>query len=51
MDPVLKAVWGWDEIVRSALALTLASLLAAILPARRAAYMDPVEALGAPTGG
>ncbi len=51
MDPVLKAVWAWDQVFRSAFALTLASLLAAVLPARRAAYMDPVQALGAPTEG
>lgn len=51
LDPVLKAVWVWDQFLWSALGLMLAVLLATYIPARRASRMNPVEALRAPTEG
>jgi maltooligosyltrehalose trehalohydrolase len=49
MDPVLKGSWAWNQVLWSALALGAASLIAALIPARKAAWMKPVEALQAPT--
>ncbi len=51
MDPVLKGAWAWDQVALAAAGLILAALLAAIVPARRAAWMQPVAALSAPTEG
>ena len=51
MDPVLRAVWGWDYVVWSAVGLMASTLLAALFPAVKAARLDPVEALGAPVEG
>ncbi len=51
MDPVLKAAWGWDYILWSALGLILATVLAAFFPALRAARLNPVQALSAPVEG
>lgn len=51
MDPVLKAVWGWDYVLWSAVGLLASALLAAFFPALRAARLDPVEALAAPVEG
>ena len=47
MDPVIIFEWPWKAFLWSAIGLTGASLLASALPARRAARMNPVEALGA----
>jgi ABC-type lipoprotein release transport system permease subunit len=51
MDPVLKGVWVWRQVLQAGAGLTVASLLAAFLPARRVAWMEPVEALSAPAEG
>lgn len=51
MDPVLKASWGWDYVLWSALGLLSATLLAALFPAVKAARLNPVEALSAPVEG
>ena len=51
MDPVLKAVWGWDYVMWSAVGLLASTLLAAFFPALRAARLDPVETLAAPVEG
>jgi len=51
VDPVLRAEWMWGEIVWAAAGLMVAVLLATIIPAVRAARLDPVEALQAPTEG
>ena len=51
MDPVLKASWGWDYVLWSALGLLLATLLAAFFPAVKAARLNPVQALSAPVEG
>ncbi len=51
MDPVLKAVWGWDYVLWSAAGLLGSTLAAALFPALRAAWLDPIEALGAPVEG
>ena len=51
MDPVLKASWGWDYVLWSALGLLLAVLLAALFPAVKAARLNPVQALSAPVEG
>ncbi len=51
MDPVLKASWGWDYVLWSALGLLSATLLAALFPAVKAARLNPVQALSAPVEG
>jgi ABC-type lipoprotein release transport system permease subunit len=51
MDPVLKCVWVWKQVFWAGAGLMLAALLAALIPARRAAWMQPVTALSAPTEG
>jgi len=51
MDPVLKASWSWDYVIWSALGLLLATLLAALFPAVKAARLNPVQALSAPVEG
>ncbi len=51
MDPILKASWGWDYVFWSALGLLLATLLAALFPAVKAARLNPVQALSAPAEG
>lgn len=51
MDPVLKASWGWDYVLWSALGLLVATLLAALFPAVKAVRLNPVEALSAPVEG
>ena len=51
MDPVLKATWEWDYVLWSALGLLLATVMAAFLPALKAARLNPVQALAAPVEG
>jgi ABC-type lipoprotein release transport system permease subunit len=51
MDPILKASWGWDYVFWSATGLLLATFLAALFPAVKAARLNPVEALSAPVEG
>jgi len=51
MDPVLKGSWAWHQVIWGAVGLAVSSLLAAFLPARRVAWMQPVKALSAPTEG
>ncbi|MEE2821896.1 MAG: FtsX-like permease family protein [Acidobacteriota bacterium] len=51
MDPILKAVWGWDYVVWSAVGLLTSTVLAALFPAMHATRLDPVEALAAPVEG
>lgn len=51
VDPVLKAEWMWGEMFWAAVGLMLAVLLATVIPSVRAARMDPVEALRAPSDG
>ena len=51
MDPILKASWGWDYVFWSAAGLLLATFLAALFPAVKAARLNPVEALSAPVEG
>jgi ABC-type lipoprotein release transport system permease subunit len=51
MDPILKASWGWDYVFWSALGLLMATLLAALFPAVKAARLNPVQALSAPVEG
>ncbi|MCH8015144.1 MAG: ABC transporter permease [Acidobacteria bacterium] len=51
IDPVLKASWGWDYVLWSALGLLSATLLAALFPAVKAARLNPVQALSAPVEG
>lgn len=48
MNPVMKAVWVWDQFLREALGLMAAVLLATLFPAQRAARMEVVRALRAP---
>ena len=50
-DPILKAAWVWDQFFWSAIGLSIAVLLATLIPAIRASRMDPVEAIHAPTEG
>ena len=51
MDPVLRATWAWESVGWSALGLLAATLIAALIPARRAAFMRPFEAMTAPVEG
>jgi ABC-type lipoprotein release transport system permease subunit len=48
LDPVLRGAWTWDRAGTTALVLGGITVLAALLPARRAARLRPVEALTAP---
>ena len=51
MDPVLRFKWFWPNALNSALVLILSAVLAAALPAFRAARMNPVDALNSAGGG
>lgn len=46
MDPVIFLKWRWDHLFWSIVGLSLGALAAAVIPAFRAARLDPVEALG-----
>ena len=50
MDPVLRFRWLWRHAVNSALVLILSAVVAAGLPAFRAARMNPVDALNSAGG-
>ncbi len=45
IDPVMQVVWSWDSYLISAVCLSIVVLLATIIPAIRAARMNPVDAL------
>jgi ABC-type lipoprotein release transport system permease subunit len=45
LDPVLRAEWTWEQFIWSAVGLMLAVILATLIPAVRAARMDPVKAI------
>jgi len=47
-DPVLRASWDWPAALQAALSLAAITVVAAFIPALRAARMRPVEALAAP---
>jgi putative ABC transport system permease protein len=51
IDPILKAEWVWREFTWAAVGLMIAVLIATVIPAVRAARMNPVEAMQAPTEG
>jgi ABC-type lipoprotein release transport system permease subunit len=48
VDPVIHGVWVWDQVLWAAIGLTMATLVAAFLPARRSVAIQPVQALNAP---
>ena len=45
MDPVIPVVWSWNAVWWPAAGLVLASVAASLLPALRAAFVDPVLAI------
>ena len=51
MDPLLMGVWNWPHVFDAGVGLVLATVLAGLIPGRKIAWKDPVEALGAPTEG
>jgi ABC-type lipoprotein release transport system permease subunit len=48
LDPVLRGAWTWRTVPSIAAALVLIIVLAGLLPALRAARLQPVTALAAP---
>ncbi|HSR50525.1 MAG TPA: FtsX-like permease family protein [Acidobacteriota bacterium] len=50
MDPVIRFQWNWEMTSWAGLTLMAASILAAAIPAFRAARMDPVKAMAAAKG-
>jgi ABC-type lipoprotein release transport system permease subunit len=48
VDPVIRGAWTWATAGQTALALAAITILAALVPAWRAARMRPVDALSAP---
>jgi ABC-type lipoprotein release transport system permease subunit len=48
LDPVVKGAWDWTAVKWAGVSLCIATVVAAYLPARRAAHVNPVEALHAP---
>ena len=51
MDPLLMGVWNWPHVFDAGAGLVLATVVAGLIPGRRIAWKDPVEALGAPMEG
>ncbi len=49
MDPILRFDWKWENAVMAGYGLAISALLAAGIPATRAARLKPVEALNAST--
>ena len=45
VDPVIPVVWSWNAVWWPAAGLVLASVAASLLPALRAAFVDPVLAI------
>lgn len=45
MDPVIPVVWSWNAVWLPAVGLVLATVVASLLPALRAAFVSPVLAM------
>ncbi len=45
MDPVIPVAWSWDAVWLPAVGLLLATVVASLLPALRAAFVNPVLAM------
>ncbi len=45
MDPVIPVVWSWNAVWWPAVGLVLATVIASLLPALRAAFVSPVLAM------
>ena len=45
MDPVIPVAWSWEAVWLPAVGLLLATVVASLLPALRAAFVNPVLAM------